>query len=417
MKVGAGVRDAMFVQNVAWAFSLLVLLEGFVRRLIGDGFAAKIAPPLLFFSGGLGFIWFFSDYAGQAKGFFEFLNALPKDYTIGNEFRWGNSLITLFITQRSLLLGMPIALIVLGFLWKIFSNENKEKTNTVACVVVGAAAGLLPLIHLHSLAVLFVVTVFLLAMNRERWREFFTFGFGVCVLAIPVLVWSMSGSATRATEFFSWHFGFDAGQTNIVWFWIKNTGLFIPLIGLGIYLWFFPQRREDAKEEKSRNEKVKGQNPKVETGDPSRSTRLIESFCAVYFSFHSRKRCKARAVGMGQHKGSDLLVCRLAAVRGRGDCLDVAEGRDVANRRSGLFLWADLLRLVGCLADGFAADQLPGIRCRRGHDCEPDQGRNAAECFVSKCTDLQYRGRTLRQAFPDALSRPSFVARDRLPRA
>lgn len=241
VKFGVGVRDAMFVQNVAWAFSLLVLLEAFVRRLVGDGFAAKLAPPLLFFSGGLGFVWFFSDYAAQSRSFFEFLNALPKDYTIGNEFRWGNSLITLFITQRSLLLGMPITLIVLGFLWKIFATEKTEERKVFSSLAIGLIAGMLPLVHLHSLAVLFVVTAFFFAMNRNRWRDFIAFGVGVCVLAIPALLWSMSGSATRATEFFAWHFGFDSGETNIVWFWIKNTGLFIPLIAFGVYLKLFPQ--------------------------------------------------------------------------------------------------------------------------------------------------------------------------------
>ena len=91
VKLGANVKDAMLVQNVAWAFSLLVILERFVFKLVHDRLAARIAPFLLFFSGGLGFIWFFSDFAAQAKGFFEFLHALPKDYTIGQDFRWGNS--------------------------------------------------------------------------------------------------------------------------------------------------------------------------------------------------------------------------------------------------------------------------------------------------------------------------------------
>lgn len=264
VKLGVGVRDAMLVSNVGWAFSLLVILERFVQRLIGDGFAAKLAPPLLFFSGGLGFIWFFGDYAAQSKGLFDFLNSLPKDYTIGDQFRWGNSLITLFLTQRSLLLGMPIALIVLGHLWKVFATEHPEKELGIWSapdlrrdVLVGLLAGLLPLIHLHSLAVLFVVTGFLLFFRLDRWREFVAFGVGVSMVAVPVLIWSMSGSATRATEFFAWHFGWDAGQTNIIWFWVKNTGLLIPLIGVGIYLAYFPQSREDAKEEKRKKEKVK----------------------------------------------------------------------------------------------------------------------------------------------------------------
>ncbi len=263
VKLGIGVRDALLVQNVAWAFSLLIVLTRFVYRLVGDNLAAKLASPLLFFSGGLGFLWFFSDYGAQTKSFFDFLNALPKDYTIGEEFRWGNSMISLFITQRSLLLGMPITLIVLGFLWKIFTDDAKPEISNfrfqISNLVVGLIAGLLPLVHLHSLAVLFIAAAFLLFLKLDRWREFAAFGVGVCIIAIPQLLWSMAGSATRASEFFAFHFGWDSRDTNVVWFWIKNTGIFIPLIIVGIYLVYFPQRHEDAKQEASKKAKGKRQ--------------------------------------------------------------------------------------------------------------------------------------------------------------
>lgn len=285
VKLGIVVRDAMFVQNVGWAFSLLILLEGFVRRLTGLKNAAKLAPALLFFSGGLGFLWFFSSTDG--------LWNLTKDYTIGDEFRWGNSLITLFLTQRSLLLGMPISLVVLGFLWRCFaaekdltteSTENTEKGRDVGClipaIVLGILAGSLPLIHLHSLAVLFVVSVFVLAMNRERWKEMVAFGVGVSAIAIPELLWSMSGSATRASEFIAWHFGFDAGKTNIIWFWIKNTGLLIPLIAFAIYLKLRPERSEviERKPEKGKRRKA----PEMDS-QPQASTALL--FFYIPFSF------------------------------------------------------------------------------------------------------------------------------------
>ena len=259
MELGAGLREAMFVQNAAWAFALLVILERFVLKLTGDRFAAKLAPPLLFFSGGLGFIWFLGDFSTQAKGFFEFLWNIPKDYTIGDEFRWGNSLITLFMTQRSLLLGMPLTLIVLGGLWKVFNAKTQSREDakaegvisraSVSIFVIGLFAGLLPLVHLHSLAVLFVITGFLFFFRLDRWKDWVTFGLGVCVVAIPQLLWSISGSATETTKFFDWHFGWDSRDTNVLWFWIKNTGLFFPLLAFGIYLICFPQRRKDAKVE------------------------------------------------------------------------------------------------------------------------------------------------------------------------
>ncbi len=80
VKIGADVRNAMFVQNVAWAFSLLVILESFVVKLTGSKLAGRIAPALFFFSGGIGFIWFGKDFLESGKGNWDFVSALTKDY-------------------------------------------------------------------------------------------------------------------------------------------------------------------------------------------------------------------------------------------------------------------------------------------------------------------------------------------------
>jgi len=260
LKFGADVRGALIVQDIAWTFSLLLILERFVFKLTADRLAGKIAPWLLFFSGGLGFIWFFGDYWSQGKGFFDFLSNIPRDYSIGDDFKWGNSLTTLFLTQRSLLLGMPLTIIIFQWLWKHFKSENdvtgkSEKPShshdevrvdeqshfgfsrsLVSALLVGLIAGMLPLVHLHSLVVLFVVTFFLFGLNPENWKVWIAFGIGVCVIAVPELVWSVVGSASKASEFIDWNFGWDKGEANIIWFWFKNTGVFIPLVILGVYL-------------------------------------------------------------------------------------------------------------------------------------------------------------------------------------
>ena len=280
-KLGVGLREAMLVQNVSWAFALLVLLEGFVFRLVNDKLAARIAPILLFLSGGLGFLWFFSDYLGQSKNIFQLLMDIGKDYTITPEFRWGNSLITLFLTQRSFLLGMPLTLIVLGGLWKFFTSEQESPASRKELVDVvsvplffGLLAGILPLIHLHSLFVLFVVTGFLFVVKPSKWREWLAFGLGVSLVAIPELIWSMAGSASNATSFFEWHLGWDSGNTNVLWFWIKNTGLFIPILFFGTYLYLFP-RPEKKPPEKSGKFKSKSKALNAEENTPVEHSLLL----------------------------------------------------------------------------------------------------------------------------------------------
>ncbi|MGE3465711.1 MAG: hypothetical protein AB7J13_02155 [Pyrinomonadaceae bacterium] len=279
MMLGGELKAAIFLQDLSWAFSLFILLESFVARITGSKLAGRIAPALLFFSGGLGFVWALRDISQSAKGLGDFLWHLPLDYTIGN-FRWGNAMVVLFMTQRSLLLGMPLAILVLAYLWRVFtcepkadeaaaqpaSNEKKRKAAKAEAVpagffdpvnfrysalFAGLLAGTLPLIHLHSLAVLFVVTAFLFAFQPGKWKTWITFGAGVSLIAVPILAWSIVGSATETSKFFDWHWGWDKQpEDGIVWFWFKNTGILIPMITLGIWIYLRqPPKPEEGKKE------------------------------------------------------------------------------------------------------------------------------------------------------------------------
>jgi hypothetical protein len=93
----------------------------------------------------------------------------------------------------------------------------------------GVAAGLLPLVHAHSFVVVMAMAG-CLALLHIHWREWFAFFAVASVLAIPQLLWSTSHSAVDAGSFFALEVGWDHGQENPVWFWFKNTGVFIPLI-------------------------------------------------------------------------------------------------------------------------------------------------------------------------------------------
>ncbi|MFN0139900.1 MAG: hypothetical protein ACKVQW_07405 [Pyrinomonadaceae bacterium] len=268
VKLGADVKDALFTQNMAWAFSLLVILERFVARLTESKLAGRIAPALLFFSGGLGFVWFAKDLWESGQGVWYSLTHLTRDYTIGEHFRWGNSMVVLFMTQRSLLLGMPLTVLVLGYLWRVFATETTEGTEKTeqtisplhlfasSPLLTGLLAGTLPLIHLHSLAVLFVVTAFCFVLRPDKWREWIGFGIGVSIIAVPQLIWALTGSATETTKFFEWHFGWDKRDENFVWFWFKNTGLVIPAIAAAIFL----ISRKDPQDAKSKNQKPRTNN-------------------------------------------------------------------------------------------------------------------------------------------------------------
>jgi hypothetical protein len=322
VKLGAGVRDAMLVQNVWLGFSLVVLLEKFTFKLTGNRTAGKLAPLLLLLSGGLGFVWFFRDFKDGAQSLSEILWNLPQDYTIGEKFRWGNSLVVLFLTQRSLLFGMPLMLIALTRIWEIFAadrdlgekmgrsgeeetgrrGDGEEKTDSEAeaekaekdleaekagkpvpsspppffspsplllfsssSFLIGLLAGTLPLIHVHSLAALFVVCAFLFFFRLDRWREWIAFAAGVAVIAVPELLWSLTGSASNLSKFIEPHFGWDSKDQNFIQFWAKNIGLFAPVLVAGLALVVLRSSSESSDEPAIRNPKSEIQNPKPES--------------------------------------------------------------------------------------------------------------------------------------------------------
>ncbi len=262
-RLGSSVRGAIYMQDVSLAFSLVVLLERFTFKLIGNRLAAKLAPLLLMFGGGLGFVVFFKNYWQEGKSFFDAIFNLQADYTINDNagIRWGDALTTLFLTQRSLLLGMPLAVLALQKLWEIFSTDdkivifgderdlqNKPELSVfgfpVSVFIVGLLTGALPLIHVHSLAALFLISAFLFFFRLDKWREWVTFAAGVSIVAVPELLWAMTGSATRLSEFFAWNFGWDKRDADFFVFWAKNLGLFIPLLFVGLYMVFSRHRKD-----------------------------------------------------------------------------------------------------------------------------------------------------------------------------
>ena len=288
MRIGAELRDAMAVQNVLWAMSLLILLVRFVEKLVKDKGVARLMPVIFFLSGGLGFIWLIGDAWGHAGGFWNYLSNLPKDYTIGDEFRWGNTLTTLFLTQRSLLLGMPITLVILDVIYRIGESNRTSRRDRSALITAGLLAGALILIHPHSLFVLFVVSAFAVftGWRRENLVAWAIFAAAVAAAALPELAWMMSGSATKAGSFFGWKFGWDKGEANFFWFWLKNTGAFIPLLALGFYLIYRDAMREpaadDAPVKKGKKAKARAE---AERARPERDIRLLWMYAPFFFLF------------------------------------------------------------------------------------------------------------------------------------
>jgi hypothetical protein len=234
------VRAGMPVRTViVWStFLLCVLLATLLYRwtfsLTGSRTAAFFAPALALMNGGLGW-WIFIREVMEPGGW-AIVAQLSHSYTItrDNTFRWGNLVTTLLVTQRGLLLGLPLALVVFQGWWQAISpSDDERRDRRLQMIAAGCAAGLLPLIHAHSYAVVLVMAACLAVITRDPrlWIPFFVPSLAI---GLPQVWWVGQGSGVQSASFIAWSVGWDRGNQNVALFWLKNTGPLIPLIAIAL---------------------------------------------------------------------------------------------------------------------------------------------------------------------------------------
>lgn len=269
VRCGATLRQSVFLENIVLILALLVVLHRWTWELTKDRMAGLLAPLLLLFGGGFGWVLFVWDAAHHSDSLLQVLAHPPRDYTLvktSDLWRWGNPLTTLLVPQRALLLGLPVAICVFTQWW-LALQEEKDSGDETACaplvfdspvaaapaathprgwasqiscpgirrmVAAGVMTGLLPLVHAHTFLVVMAVAS-CLALVFRRWLPWAVFFATAMSVAAPELVWLARGSV-KAQSFIGWHIGWESGTHNLLWFWFVNTGAFIPLL-VAALLW------------------------------------------------------------------------------------------------------------------------------------------------------------------------------------
>ena len=265
VRCGADLRESMFIENYILGLAFVGLIHRWALVMLRDKLAAIITPLIVLLNGGMGWTLLFSKAGTSEGGLFGVLMDLPPSFTVIPEttWRWGNAISALLVPQRGFLMGLPLATIAFTQWW--IANDktsrgftplnadqnrgNKKKARAVErqksvwqeeesprfslatrrMIAAGIAAGLLPIVHAHSFVVVMAMAG-CLALIQRRWREWFAFFAVASAIAIPQLLWSTMHSAVNAGSFFAWEVGWDHGKENPVFFWLRNTGIFIPLI-------------------------------------------------------------------------------------------------------------------------------------------------------------------------------------------
>src|SRR5205085_1947458 len=95
VRVGASLRDSMFIENWIVGVGLVGVLHRFSQQLLRNRTAAILTPVLVILNGGFGWAMLFSDVNKTEGGVFQILKHIPHSYTILPEmeqgWRWGNS--------------------------------------------------------------------------------------------------------------------------------------------------------------------------------------------------------------------------------------------------------------------------------------------------------------------------------------
>jgi hypothetical protein len=242
---GTTLPQAVSLQNIVLALALIVLLYRWALTLTGDRVAALLTPLLILLGSGLGWIVMLQDAAASRQDFLSFLGNLPHDYTINTRnLRWGNVATTMLVSQRSFLLGLSLFVVISTLWWRAVGQtprsapavDSDEGARALRLMIgAGVIAGLLPLAHTHTFAVVMGMGAWL-AIVFPRWRAWAAFFAVASLLALPQLWWVSRGSLIQTGSFVAWHFGWTKETEGIVWFWFKNTGVFVPLLAAALVL-------------------------------------------------------------------------------------------------------------------------------------------------------------------------------------
>jgi hypothetical protein len=232
VRAGGSLRSALFLEGLVLGLCIVALLHRWSLLLTGDRLAAVVSPALFLLNGGLGWTLLLREVTPGRGGLGALLSNLPHNYTIlpSGGLRWGNVVTTLLVPQRTLLLGLPLALAAATLWWQALGENPAADPVRARRRMAGAGviAGLLPLVHGHSFAVVMAAgTALALLFPRRIWTWFFA---PAVALALPQVLWMAAGTGLRARSFVGWHLGWDHGEQNVVLFWLRNTGLFIPLL-------------------------------------------------------------------------------------------------------------------------------------------------------------------------------------------
>jgi len=237
--LGSSLTSSLVLSSGLLGLAFPAVLYLTAARFAGSRAAAALAVAIFLLSGGLGFVYLASDV--NRYGLTALLH-LQREYTLNRDlnFQWLNPVLAYLVPQRSTLFGFSLALIVLLLVWIAIHEDLGPR----AYLFAGVVAGLTPAFHVHAYGTIVALSAFWAVFNRRReWWYFFV---PALVLGVPVLAWLWPPASNLCIDrtstlpfclqpgwmaYSDWvRDGIVFFVPDVVWFWIKNTSILIPVI-------------------------------------------------------------------------------------------------------------------------------------------------------------------------------------------
>ena len=234
---------ALFITTFLGGLLAIFVSRLFILNFIKNKKVVFLSLLLFFFGGGFGFYYFFHDYLYSQRSPAGFLFSMPNQYTdIKEKGYWFiNPILAYFLPQRGFLLAFPLTLTVLLLLYRGVIKDRR-----FYFIIAGLISGTLPLVQAHSLFLIFLLclfyapaSIFLKKQKRQLVNSWAIFVFIIILLAFP-LFRSIS-SAPNPTKFIHYAPGWTS-EENLIWFWLKNLGIFGPVLVLALS-WLFKKNK------------------------------------------------------------------------------------------------------------------------------------------------------------------------------
>ncbi len=182
--------------------------------------------------------FFFEDLPENGLGV---LGDLPRSYAFdGFQRNWLDNPVTGFLyPQRPTMIGFAAVMMGLALLWQARGTGDKRTH-----LAVGLVTGIMPVFHVFGFGVLIVLGLWWAALEcyaaRRVVQECVWFAAPALVVGIPLVGWQWPSSGANGRNYrFWWVLGEDFVSwrdtlPDFIWFWFLNTGVFIPLVVVGL---------------------------------------------------------------------------------------------------------------------------------------------------------------------------------------